>query len=212
MKGRGRDPRSQSNNRIRAPKVRVVDSTGKNLGVMPTWQAENLAKDQGLDLVVISEGNENQLTVCKIMDRGKFLYDEKKKGKKEKNAQKEANGKVKEVKFRSGTDTGDVNHKLAQIREFLAEGNKVKLSLQYRGRENAHKEVGEDMIASVLAQLEGECSVEQAPRTDGRVHSCMIGPPRKKSGGGDKTSIKITTGGDGAKPPAGSIQIAINKA
>ena len=88
---------------------------------------------------------------------------------------------MKEIKFHPGTDIGDINHKLRQIREFLAAGNKVRLSLQFRGRENAHRDIGEDKIAEVLDMIKDECFVEQAPRTDGRIHFCLIGPPRKNA-------------------------------
>ncbi|MBR4604548.1 MAG: translation initiation factor IF-3, partial [Kiritimatiellae bacterium] len=84
------------------------------------------------------------------------------------------------IKFHPGTDTNDFEYKMKQIRGFLADGSKVKLTLQFRGRENAHREIGEDVIARVLEQLGDECFVEQAPKTLGRVHGALIGPPRKK--------------------------------
>ena len=87
--------------------------------------------------------------------------------------------KVKEIKFHPGTDTNDFDYKLKQIRGFLADGCKVKLTLQYRGRENAHRELGEDVINRVLEQLGEECFVEQAPKTLGRVLGALIGPPRR---------------------------------
>jgi translation initiation factor IF-3 len=115
------------------------------------------------------------------MDYGKFRYEESIKAKQQRKAQKTT--QVKEIKFHPGTDIGDLQHKLRQIRQFLSAGNKVRLSLQFRGRENAHRDIGEDKISEVLAMLTDECFVEQAPRTDGRVHSCLIGPPRVKKGG-----------------------------
>ena len=87
--------------------------------------------------------------------------------------------KVKEIKFHPGTDTNDFDYKLKQIRGFIGEGCKVKLTLQYRGRENAHRELGEDVINRVLEALKDECFVEQAPKTLGRVLGALIGPPRK---------------------------------
>jgi translation initiation factor IF-3 len=89
--------------------------------------------------------------------------------------------KVKEIKFHPGTDTNDFNYKLNQIRGFLTDGCKVKLTLQYRGRENAHRELGEDVINRVLEELGDECFVEQAPKTLGRVLGALIGPPRKNA-------------------------------
>ena len=144
-----------------------------------------MADQQGLDLVEITPNATPP--VCKIMDYGKFKYDESIKAKKARKAQKVA--QVKEIKFHPGTDTGDLEHKLRQIRQFLADGAKVKLTLQFRGRENAHKELGEDMIARVLEMLKDECFVEQAPKTLGRIHGCLIGPPRAKKGGKPQISV-----------------------
>ena len=141
------------------------------LGIMPTSQAQRLADGQGLDLVEITPNAVPP--VCKIMDYGKFRYEESIRAKKARKAQKST--QVKEIKFHPGTDTGDLQHKLRQIRQFLGEGNKVRLSLQFRGRENAHRDIGEDKIAEVLEMLKDECFVEQAPKTDGRVHFCLIG-------------------------------------
>ena len=109
-------------------------------------------------------------------------------------------------------DTGDLQHKLRQIRQFLGEGNKVRLSLQFRGRENAHRDIGEDKIAEVLEMLKDECFVEQAPKTDGRVHFCLIGPPRAKKGGvPSKPSIVVASAPDGSlsAPPPNGIHIKI---
>jgi translation initiation factor IF-3 len=188
------------NFKIRVPQVRVLDSNGNMLGVMPTQKAQSLADQAGLDLVEITPNAFPP--VCKIMDYGKFRYEESIKAKKARKAQKVQ--QVKEIKFHPGTDVGDLEHKLRQIRQFLADGNKVKLTLQYRGRENVHRELGEDMIARVLESLQGECTVEQAPKTLGRVHGCLIGPPRKNAKfqnqqEKDKGAIHISvSGGDAA--------------
>ena len=160
------------------PSVRVLDQNGSMLGIMPTSQAQRMAQDQGLDLVEITPNA--QPPVCKIMDYGKFRYEESIKAKKARKAQKVQ--QVKEIKFHPGTDVGDLKHKLTQIRGFLADGNKVKISLQFRGRENAHRDIGEDKIAEILGMLADDCTVEQAPRTDGRIHSCLIGPKRAGKG------------------------------
>ena len=145
------------------------------LGVMPTQNAIRMAEGKGLDLVEITP-NANP-PVCKIMDYGKYKYEQSIREKQQRKSQKAA--QVKEIKFHPGTDIGDINHKLRQIREFLADGSKVRLSLQFRGRENVHRDIGEDKISEVLEMLKDECYVEQAPKTDGRVHFCLIGPPRK---------------------------------
>ena len=145
------------------------------LGVMATREAQRMADSQGLDLVEITPNAVPP--VCKIMDYGKFKYEQSIREKQQRKSQKAT--LVKEIKFHPGTDVGDIQHKLKQIRAFLADGNKVRLSLQFRGRENAHRDIGEDKIAEVLSMIQGECTVEQAPKTDGRIHFCLIGPLRK---------------------------------
>ena len=183
------------------PSVRVLDQNGAQLGVMPTNVALRRAQEQGLDLVEITPTAVPP--VCKIMDYGKFKYDESIRAKKARKAQKAT--QVKEIKFHPGTDVGDLQHKLKQIREFLSEGNKVRLSLQFRGRENAHRDIGEDKIAEVLEMLKDECFVEQAPKTDGKIHACLIGPPRAKKGGNPgKPQISV-----GSTPPPNGIQISV---
>ena len=166
------------------------------LGVMPTREAQRLADQRGLDLVEITPNA--QPPVCKIMDYGKFKYEESIKAKQARKAQKVQ--KVKEIKFHPGTDTNDFNYKLNQIRGFLTDGCKVKLTLQYRGRENAYRELGEDVINRVLEELRDECFVEQAPKTLGRVLGALIGPPRKN---GPKPQPRPET------PPQGSIRISV---
>ena len=147
------------------------------LGVMATRDAQRLAESRSLDLVEITPNAVPP--VCKIMDYGKFKYKQSIREKQARKAQKQT--QVKEIKFHPGTDVGDIEHKLRQIRQFLGEGNKVRLSLQFRGRENAHRDIGEDKISEVLSMIKDECYVEQAPKTDGRVHFCLIGPPRKNA-------------------------------
>jgi len=167
------------------------------LGVMPTRDAQRLAEQRGLDLVEITP-NANP-PVCKIMDYGKFKYEESIRAKQARKAQKVQ--KVKEVKFHPGTDTNDFNYKIGQIRGFLSDGCKVKLTLQYRGRENAHRELGEDVIRRVLDEIAGECFVEQAPKTLGRVHGALIGPPRKN---GPKPQPSA------AQQPSAGIRISVS--
>ena len=178
------------NYKIRVPQVRVLDAQGNMLGVMSTRDAQRMAENRGLDLVEITP-NANP-PVCKIMDYGKFKYEQSIREKQQRKAQKAT--QVKEIKFHPGTDVGDLEHKIRQIRSFLADGNKVRLSLQFRGRENAHRDIGEDKIAEVLEMIKGECTVEQAPKTDGRIHFCLIGPLRKS---GQKPAAAPAAGQDG---------------
>ncbi len=158
---------------------------------MPTREAQRLADQSGLDLVEITPNATPP--VCKIMDYGKFKYEESIRAKQARKAQKVQ--KVKEIKFHPGTDTNDFNYKLNQIRGFLDDGCKVKLTLQYRGRENAHRELGEDVINRVLEELKDQCFVEQAPKTLGRILGALIGPPRKN---GPKPSRQQPSDGPGA--------------
>ncbi len=196
------------NYKIRVPQVRVIDSTGAMLGVMPTQAAQRMAEQQGLDLVEITPTAVPP--VCKIMDYGKFKYEESIKAKKARKAQKVQ--QVKEIKFHPGTDTADFEHKLKQIRGFIGEGCKVKLTLQYRGRENAHRELGEDVINRVLEALKDECSVEQAPKTLGRILGALIGPPRKnapKAQAPRPAEPPAAPRPAAQQPPAGGIRISI---
>ncbi len=187
------------NYKIRVPQVRVLDANGNMMGVMATRDAMRIAEDRGLDLVEITPTANPP--VCKIMDYGKFKYEESIREKQARKAQKVQ--KVKEIKFHPGTDTNDFEMKLRQIRGFLKDGCKVKLSLQYRGRENAHRELGEDVINRVLEQLKDECFVEQAPKTLGRVLGALIGPPRKN---GPKPSKNQPP----ANGPVNTIKISVN--
>ncbi|MGN0877255.1 MAG: translation initiation factor IF-3 [Kiritimatiellia bacterium] len=179
------------NYKIRVPSVRVLDAMGNMLGVMATRDAQRMAEERGLDLVEITPNAVPP--VCKIMDYGKFKYEESIKAKQARKSQKVQ--KVKEIKFHPGTDTNDFDYKLKQIRGFIGEGCKVKLTLQYRGRENAHRELGEDVINRVLEALKDECFVEQAPKTLGRVLGALIGPPRKN---GPKPAAPREPGAPGA--------------
>ena len=170
------------------------------LGVMATRDAQRLAENRGLDLVEITPIATPP--VCKIMDYGKFKYEQSIREKQQRKAQKAT--QVKEIKFHPGTDVGDLEHKIRQIRSFLADGNKVRLSLQFRGRENAHRDIGEDKIAEVLDMIKGECTVEQAPKTDGRIHFCLIGPLRKS---GQKPAAAPASAGQGQ---GGGIHISVS--
>ena len=125
--------------------------------MMPTPAALRIAEQKGLDLVEISPNAVP--SVCKIMDYGKFRYEESIREKNARKAQKVQ--QVKEIKFHPGTDTADYEHKLKQIRGFIAAGNKVKLTLQFRGRENAHREIGEDLFKRVLADLAEDVMEEE---------------------------------------------------
>ena len=170
------------------------------LGVLPTREAQRMAQQQGLDLVEVSPNAEPP--VCKIMDFGKFRYDE---GMKRKQARKTQQRQViKEVKFHANVDPHDLETKLRKTREFLAEGNKVKLTLAYRGRENAHKDLGFEVMQRVIKALETEAVCEQQPRLLGRLLGCLLAPrPQKPAkGGGGKRPEPQPAPARAVQPPA----------
>ena len=163
------------NFKIRVPNVRVINANGDMLGVMATRDAQRLADQQGFDLVEVSPNAEPP--VCKIMDYGKFRYEESIKRKQAHKNQKTT--QIKEVKFHASVDSNDLAHKLRQIKEFLADGHKVKVTLQYRGRENAHKELGFDLMNRVLADVREIGIVEQAPKLLGKNILMVLMPNPK---------------------------------
>ena len=145
---------------------------------MSTRDAQHLADQQGLDLVEVSPNAEPP--VCKIMDFGKYRYEESIKRKQARKNQKMT--QIKEVKFHASVDQNDLGHKLRQIREFLADGHKVKVTLQYRGRENAHKELGMEVVNRVIEECASCAVVEQTPKLIGRTLGCLLAAKPVKSG------------------------------
>ncbi len=162
------------NERIRAREIRVVDVDGTQLGVMTPPEAIERAADQGLDLVEVAPNA--QPPVCRIMDYGKYKYEQKKKkgaGKAKAHA-----ATMKEVKVRPRTDEHDLDFKLRNARKFLTEGDKVKVTLMFRGREIVHKELGHDQLKRVQEMLGDIATVENPPRLDGRFMSMILVPNR----------------------------------
>ena len=159
------------------PSVRLLDENGGQLGIMTTREAQRLADSQGLDLVEISPNAEPP--VCKIMDFGKFRYEESIKAKTARKNQ--SRQQIKEVKFHPGVEDNDLQVKLRQIRKFISEGDKVKLTLMYRGRENAHKELGMEVIQRILADVADVVTVEQAPKHLGRFLGALLAPKPQKA-------------------------------
>lgn len=143
---------------------------------MSTRDAMRLAVDQGLDLVEISPNAEPP--VCRIMDYGKFRYEESQRRKQARKNQ--AKTVIKEVKFHVNVEENDYNVKLRNIRTFLADGNKIKVTLQFRGRENAHRELGVEVVERVIKDVAEVSSVEQAPRLLGRQVTAILNPKVQK--------------------------------
>ncbi len=167
--------RIRRNEEIEAEDVRVIGSDGQQAGVMPLAQAIELAKDEDLDLVEVSPNAEPP--VCRIMDFGKYLFEQNKKAQSARRKQKQVH--VKEIKFRPGTEEGDYQVKLRKLVEFLEDGDKTKVTLRFRGREMAHQELGANLLARVREDLDEYGVVEQMPQMEGR-QMVMVIAPRKK--------------------------------
>ncbi|WP_461307998.1 translation initiation factor IF-3 [Albidovulum sp.] len=167
-----RDTGPRVNERIRAPEIRLIGADGENLGVVTPARALALAEEAGLDLVEISPNATPP--VCKIMDFGKFKYEQQKKEAEARKKQKVI--EIKEVKFRPGTDTHDYDVKMRNVIRFLEGGDKVKVTLRFRGREMAHQELGLDLLRRVAADVEEIGKIENMPKLEGRQMVMMIGP------------------------------------
>lgn len=152
----------------------MIDSEGEQAGVMGLTAAIELAKGEGLDLVEVSPNAEPP--VCRIMDFGKYLFEQNKKAQSAKRKQKQVH--VKEIKFRPGTDEGDYQIKLRKLVDFLEDGDKTKVTLRFRGREMAHKELGAQLLARVRDDLEEYGTVEQMPQMEGRQMIMVIAPKK----------------------------------
>jgi translation initiation factor IF-3 len=162
------------NDRIRVREVRVIDEEGQQLGIMPPQQAIQMARDRGLDLVEVAP----QATppVCRIIDFGKYLYEQKKRAHEAK--KKQVVIEVKEIKFRPATDEHDYNFKMKHAQEILKEGNKVKATVRFRGREITHKELGAQLLDRLSEDL-AECGiVEFRPRLEGMQMMIILAPKK----------------------------------
>lgn len=162
------------NDQIRSDPLRLIDENGEQLGIVSLEQALSLAADKSLDLAEISPNAEPP--VCRLMDYGKHLYNENKKRQEAKKKQKQIT--VKEVKFRPGTDIGDYTIKLRNATKFLEEGNKVKMTMRFRGREMAHRELGLQMLERIRDDLEELSTVEARPSLEGRQMVMVLAPKR----------------------------------
>ncbi len=158
------------NERIRAPRVRVVSASGEQLGILNTREALEKAKMLGLDLVEVASTADPP--VCRLVDYGRYKYQQAK-------LQKNNKSKIvrmKEVKLRIGTDTNDYNVKMARTEDFLDHGHKVRFQLRFRGRENAHHELGFDMMQRVIDDLKTMGQADQAPRLAGNTMNMVLAP------------------------------------
>jgi translation initiation factor IF-3 len=171
------------NERIRVPEVRVIGDDGEQLGVMNTREAVSLAREKGLDLVEVAA--QADPPVCRIIDYGKFQYEAKKKANEAK--KKQVTITVKEVKFRPSTDEHDYNYRMKHAREWLQDGDKVKATIWFRGREMTHRELGARILEKLEQDLSDVGEVEARPRMEGNQMFIIVAPKRHKGGAAAKT-------------------------
>jgi translation initiation factor IF-3 len=164
------------NDMIRRAEVRVINPEGQQLGIYPIRQALSLAEEAGLDLVEINPRAEPP--VCRIMDFGKFKYEQKKQANAAKKKQKVI--EVKEIKFRPKTDSHDFDFKMKHVKRFIGEGNKAKITIRFRGREMAHPEVAARLLDRVVEEVKDIVVIEQSYRMEGRTMTMILAPAPNK--------------------------------
>lgn len=164
--------RVRRNSEITTSEIRVIGPNGEQIGIMPVQEALRSAESSGLDLVEVAPGAEPP--VCRIMDYGKFVFEQNKKAQSARRKQKQI--QVKEVKFRPGTEEGDYQVKLRNLIKFLSQGDKAKITLRFRGREMVHQEIGAALLKRVQQDLLEHGSVEQQPLMEGRQMVMVISP------------------------------------
>ena len=160
------------NDEIDVPNVRVIDAEGENHGVISLEDALEIADEAGLDLVEVSP--QVSPPVCKVLDYGKFKYEQQKKANEARKKQKII--EVKEIKMRPSIDEHDYQVKMRNVRKFIDNGDKVKMTIRFRGREMAHQELGLRVLTRVREEMEEDIKVEQMPRTEGRLMVMIIAP------------------------------------
>ncbi|WP_231564738.1 translation initiation factor IF-3 [Paracoccus halophilus] len=160
------------NERIRVAEIRLIGPEGENVGVVSPARGMELAQEAGLDLVEISPNAAPP--VCKIMDLGKFKYEQQKREAEARKKQKTID--IKEIKFRPGTDTHDYDVKMRSVMKFLEAGDKVKITLRFRGREMAHQQLGLELLNRVAGDVGEAGKVEAMPKLEGRQMVMMIAP------------------------------------
>ncbi len=161
---------------INEKEVRVIDSEGNQLGVLNIEKALNTADEAGLDLVEVSPGANPP--VCRIMDYGRFKYQQTKK--KQEAKKKQTVVQIKEIKVRPKTEDHDLNTKLKQIKKFISKNNKVKITVRFRGREITLPEMGKDILARIAAETEDIAFIETMPKFEGRTMIMVLAPARKE--------------------------------
>jgi len=167
--------RNRVNREITALEVRLIDAEGQQVGILRTRDALERAAEEGLDLVEIVPNVEPP--VCRLMDFGKFLFDQKKKRAEARKNQKQV--EIKEIKFRPGTEEGDYQVKLRNLTRFLNDGDKAKVTMRFRGREHAHRDLGLELLQRVEQDLASISVLEQQPQMEGRQMVMVLAPKKK---------------------------------
>lgn len=193
------------NERIRAREVRLIDENGEMLGVMPPIRAMDIARDRNLDLVEVSpNGNP---PVCKLMDYGRYKYEQAKKENEARKNQKTIT--LKEIRMRPRTDDHDVEVKTRKIQEFLAEGDKVRVSVQFRGPDMRHPDIGRKLLDGIAEELKGIATIERTPVMEGRMMSMIVSrapgwepvkKPSAASAGKSSTEQEASSGSEATEP------------
>jgi len=165
------------NRQIKAKEVRLVDQDGKQIGILPLQEALRIAEERGLDLVEVAP-NANP-PVCKLLDYGKFLYEMKKKEKEAKKKQREHSMEVKDINLSLRIDEHDLKVKLKQMREFLEDGDKVRVRIRFRGRENIHPELGDRLVNKIVESLSNCGQLEGQPKKEGDFLIFSLLPKKK---------------------------------
>ena len=174
------------NEQIRVREVRLIRDGTEKQGIMATLEAMTLAREAGLDLVEVAP--QAVPPVVKIMDYGKFKFENEKRVRDSKKKQKLL--KLKEIRMQPKIDDHDLDFKSKHVKEFLGEGNKVKVTIRFRGRELAHTELGLDVLKDVLARIEGEYVMDKPPAMEGRFMSMVLSPKKTKgSAGSEKPTV-----------------------
>ena len=171
-----RNQKARINRRIRVPQVRLIDENGEQVGVISTNEALMMAEDRGLDLVEVAPNSDPP--VCRLMDYGKFLYEQNKKAREARKNQKVV--EVKEVQIRPSTDNHDIDVKSNRAREFLSEGHKVKFNMRFRGRQLAHQDIGVKMLEDIAEKMRDVAVVEVRPTSEGRTITMIVAPQPNK--------------------------------
>ena len=176
MTGMSKAKKTLANENIQAQRVLLISDTGEKLGVMPTSEALDKARDKQLDLVQVSAGDADPC-VCKLMNFGRHLFEMKKQRHEAKQKQKKV--QLKEIKMRPATDIGDYNIKLKKMKGFLEDGHKVKVTIRFRGRELSHKELGLEMIKRIVDDMQDLAIVEQEAKLEGKQMSMVLSQQKK---------------------------------